>query len=308
MNLIAKATRCRGRYAYRHYYGSPLRSSSLLFLSYILPRSSFSQVMEPSSSSTPTTTATTATSTTTSSSIPTTPATTLPAIPTPLDDPPFAMFTTTKPASDHDHNRDNSLVNLYFLLLFLFAALVALIYYILRRRRREKSARSQRRRHIALARDLAAWPGMSRARTLGGRRGPAYALGRSTGGRSLEEGLDARVEPPPPYEHPPPAFSPGDFSNTPPRLRERLSRSAEDSLLPPPPLPPPPTGTRPRRNTPSYPPTYHDRRRTSSSESDTFLPLAAHGLVTIPARTYTMRRSRELPPPGYEEVLTPLSR
>ncbi|KAH0563368.1 hypothetical protein GP486_002058 [Trichoglossum hirsutum] len=192
-------------------------SSSLLLLSWILPQSSFAQVVsdlispstdfstihDPSTLSTPTlgsssvsfSTATATTITTTT----TTPATTnLRSIQTPVNPaaPPAAFSRPVK-------ERESSVVNLYFLLLFLLALLVAVIYYFVRRRRREKSARLRNRRHNALVRDLAGWPGTNRSRT-GGRRG----LGNSSGHGDMEEGLDERGEAPPPYEPPPPTLLP----------------------------------------------------------------------------------------------------
>ncbi|KAI9855362.1 MAG: hypothetical protein M1813_009820 [Trichoglossum hirsutum] len=199
MNLAAPPHRCR-----QQTYGSPL-SASLLLLSWILPQSSFAQVTSglniPSSRDFSSIRDPTALSTSTLRpdlvSFTTSSITSLPPIqtPTPPTSPPVVF---SKPARD----RESSFVNLYFLLLFLLAVLGAIIYYFVRRRRREKSARSRNRRHNALVRDLASWPGMNRSRT-GGRRG----LGNSSGHGDMEEGLDERGEAPPPYEPPPHALS-----------------------------------------------------------------------------------------------------
>lgn len=85
----------------------------------------------------------------------------------------------------------SGILNYYFLLLAILIFIVFIAYYTISRRRKRNLAQLRSTGQNALARDLEGWPGS--------RRGTGSTR-RWRGGR-VEEGLDERGEPPPPYVH-----------------------------------------------------------------------------------------------------------
>ena len=160
-------------------------SSPLLFLSIILPRSSFAQVTSPSSSAIPTTLQTSTFSNPSPSSSAST---------TPTNDPP--PNDDDGSSSLEDTSSGPRTFNYYFVIVAVAALLFCLALLYFGKRKKQKAALMRRNSQRALAQDVAGFG----ARTRGGR---ARNNGRNFWNTRREnestEGLDERGEAPPPY-------------------------------------------------------------------------------------------------------------
>ncbi|KUJ18424.1 uncharacterized protein LY89DRAFT_684330 [Mollisia scopiformis] len=168
----------------------PLFSSTLLFLSIVLPASSYAQITDPAPSTTFSPSPTTFQTSVSSSSSPST-TSSAPASTTQSDSP----ITPSVPPTDPDDVQDH-VFNYYFLIIAIVAVLFCLCILYVGRRKKRKAALLRSQSQRALATDVAGF----RAR-FGNRTGRTNAGSYGGGRPRLDrlEGLDERGEAPPPY-------------------------------------------------------------------------------------------------------------
>ncbi|KAF2488499.1 hypothetical protein BU16DRAFT_568375 [Lophium mytilinum] len=194
-----------------------LLSSSLLFLSLILPASTVAQFTSNSAlPTTPGAPASVASTALSSPILPTTFSTSAGSPPAntaskPLSQssrftsvasrvtadnapPLYPASTSSATSDDHDIDRDSHVINYYFVFLALIAVFALLAIYVLHKRRRRRKAQLRSRGQNALARDLDGWVN-TRRWVHGSWRG-----GAGGGPARQEEGLNEAGEPPPPYK------------------------------------------------------------------------------------------------------------
>ncbi|KAF2758520.1 hypothetical protein EJ05DRAFT_500040 [Pseudovirgaria hyperparasitica] len=170
-------------------------STPMLFLSMILPRSSYAQLI---SSNTVATTPRSSISFTSSTLSTTTASSTLSEIvQTPRPSPsaqPNAIGSTGSYNEDPVDKQHQSILNYYFVFLVLLAIIVAVGVYILTKRRRRQKLENRNTSTSVLARDLNGWS--NSRRWINGTR----AMRTGNAGRtSREDGLNEHGEAPPPY-------------------------------------------------------------------------------------------------------------
>ncbi|KAE8445465.1 hypothetical protein EG329_013355 [Mollisiaceae sp. DMI_Dod_QoI] len=164
-------------------------SSTLLFLSIVLPTLSFAQTTGPGHSPNPSSAPTTFQTSTASSSLPS-PISNAPASTAEPDSPVIPSV----PPSDPDKVQDH-VFNYYFLIIAVVAVLLCICILYIGRRKKRKAALLRSQSQRALATDVAGF----RARF--GNRNARTGAGSYGGAPGIDgvEGLDERGEAPPPY-------------------------------------------------------------------------------------------------------------